>query len=404
MEVKYQNIPYNLKKVINFRTVGMVMPNKLMFGLDASKLIGDESSKLAKGNVLIISDKVLFNIGTVQKIKKSLQDSGFSVDIFLDVEPEPQVETADNIYKKCLENNFSLIIGLGGGSVMDVTKIVSASITNNHAPSEFITGDIIPNKNCLPMILIPTTAGTGSEVSPYTVLCIGEDKYFLNNDIFYPNIAIVDPLLTISSPQSVTASCGMDVISHAIEGMMHVDANPLTDTLGMAALEMAYKYIRKAVTNGHDVEARYYMSMAATLSMMAMATSGGLYAHSASFVITKYQPTAHGVGCGIALPYLMKYNLPLITSKLSRMAQVMGETNQLKSERQSAEIAISSIVQLNNDIGLPMSLKEHFTLNNIEVKELAEIMIKKYPRPGNPRVMTLKDSELFWNNMWQGVI
>jgi alcohol dehydrogenase class IV len=154
-----------------------------------------------------------------------------------------------------------LVIGLGGGSAMDMAKMTSILATNEQTPMELMTKKVVA-KPALKKILIPTTSGTGSEVSMFFVTSKGHDKYFMGSGYAYPEIAIIDPGLTVSMPPRVTASTGIDALSHAVESLMHKFANPWTDSLGFAGAELIGKYLRRATFNGQDLEARYYMSMA----------------------------------------------------------------------------------------------------------------------------------------------
>jgi alcohol dehydrogenase len=253
------------------------------------------------------------------------------------------------------------------------------------------------------MILIPTTAGTGSEVSPYSVVKIGEKKYFPMSPFFYPDIAIIDPGLTISMPPFITASTGMDALSHAIEGMMHKNANPFCDALCLAGVQMIGCHLRRAVANGEDLEARYYMSLGATLCMMGMSMSGGLYAHSVSFVIGKYKPTPHGIGVALGLPYLMAFNLPVVASRLAKIAAALGEPIWMYSEQEAAKRAIHAVKSLMTDVGLPLTLKD-YGISEKDLPDMANMMISLYPRPMNPRSMDQESSINYWRNMWNGML
>jgi len=171
----------------------------------------------------------------------------------------------------------------------------------------------------------------------------------------------------------------------------------------MAGIEMIGKYLRRAVANGEDLEARYYMMMGSTLSMMSIMCSGvGLYAHSVSYIVPIYKFTSHGVGCGLGLPYLMDYNLPVITGKLARMATVFGEQTWMLSERDTAKRAVHATAELIKDVGLPVTLQEFGGLQEKDLEEMAEKMITLYPRPANPRPMGKKESIQYWRNMWDG--
>jgi alcohol dehydrogenase class IV len=202
-------------------------------------------------------------------------------------------------------------------------------------------------------------------------------------------------------PPRVTASTGIDAMSHAIEGMMHKNANPFSDSLSLTAIEMAGRYLRRAVANGEDLEARYYMSLASTLGMMGMAMAGGLYAHSACFVLGHYKPTPHGIGVGLGLPYIMAFNLPAVTAKLAKMAAALGMPTWMYSELEAARKAVQAVADLMKDVGLPLTLQD-YGIQEGDLEKMAEMMISLYPRPMNARPMGKEDSLQYWRNMWKG--
>jgi len=393
---------YDIHRIFDFRTVGMPTPNRIKFGCGAIDQIGDDAASLAKGKALLVSDDVLQKIGTVGDVKAKLEAGGFEVTTFTEVEAEPHIETAVALYEKHVGKGFEIIIGLGGGSVMDMTKLTAQCVANDIDPKKIVRGEVIPEKRGLPMILAPTTSGTGSEVSSIFVITDGENKTFKNSPFYYSDISIVDPALTVSMPSRVTATTGLDALSHAIEGMMNTNAGPVSDVLCLGGIELVGAYLRRAVANGKDLEARYYVSLGATVSMMGMVMAGATYAHSVAYIISKYKPTAHGLGCALGLPYIMAYNVPVATAKLARIAEALGENTAMYSELDAAKMAAQSIFCLMDDVGLPVSLEEYGGITEDDLEKAGEMMIELYARPQNPRPMNREDSIRFWRNMWEG--
>jgi alcohol dehydrogenase class IV len=407
MEKRLKGFRPELDRILDIRTTGMTPPNRIIFGFGAVEQIGAEAARLVKGKplkVVVISDKVLKNIGILETVILSLAAAGFTVETFTDVEQEPHIETAEAVFEQCAGHGFSIIVGLGGGSVMDLGKLIAQSAGCGHSPREYFDRKVIPDRPGLPLILVPTTSGTGSEVSPYIITTIGHEKRFLGDPYYYPDMAIVDPLLTVSMPPGVTAMTGIDALSHAVEGMMHKNANPFSDALCLSGIQMTGAYLRRAVADGDDLEARYYMSMSATLSMMGMAMSGPLYAHSVSYVIPMYKSTPHGIGCGLGLPYMMSFNLPVQAVKLTKIAAALGEQTWMYSEVGAAKLAVESVVHLTKDVGLPVTLTDYGGIEKSNLEEMANLMINLYPRPMNPRSMSREESTRFWHNMWEGAL
>jgi alcohol dehydrogenase len=171
--------------------------------------------------------------------------------------------------------------------------------------------------------------------------------------------------------------------------------------LAFGGIELIAKYLRRATFNGQDLEARYYMSMGATTSMISMTGTGGLYSHSISYVLAMFQPTAHGIGCGVSLPYTMAYNLPVLEDKLALIARAMGERIDSLSSRKAAQRAVEMVYDLTAEVKMPVSLKE-MGFQHEDVYKMAETCIGKYPRPNNPRPMSKEDCLALFEAMWEG--
>lgn len=393
-----------LYETFDFRTAGMSPPNRLIFGCGSVEKLGDEAAKLGQETVLLVGDQTIETLGIMKKAGIALSNSGFEVLTFIDIQPEPHLESAEALYELGARRGPKVLVAIGGGSVMDVAKLAAQCMASGKSPRLFAERKVFPEQRGLPLILAPTTSGTGSEVSMNVVMGIDGEKIFLADPHYYPDIAIIDPVLTSSMPPLITAMTGMDALSHAIEGMLHNNANPLSDALCLASIEMVGDNLRRAVADGTDLEARYYMSLAATLAMMGMIMSGGLYAHSACYAISKYRPTPHGLGCAVPLPYTMAFNLPVSAPKLARIASALGERIWMRSQPDAAHLAVHSVARLLKDIGLPVNLQEMGGINESDLKELADLMIRKWPRPNNPRPMGIEESQTLWRNMWKGIL
>jgi alcohol dehydrogenase class IV len=393
-------VPAHLKREFAFQTAGILPPNAIIFGFNTVKKVGEQAAKLGGKQAILVTDAIMVQLGYADLVKGSLEKEGLKVEVFGKVDPEPHMETADALYEMVRKTKFDVVIGLGGGSSMDMAKLTSVVATNPQSPLELMTKKVVSNPT-LKKILIPTTSGTGSEVSMFFVASSGKDKYFMGSPYAYPEIAIIDPGLTVSMPPKVTASTGIDALSHAIDSVMNKLANPWYDSLAYGGIELIAKYLRRATFNGQDLEARYYMSMGATTSMISMTGTGGLYSHSISYVLAMFQPTAHGIGCGVSLPYTMAYNLPVLEDKLARIARAMGEPIDSLSSRKAAQRAVEMVYDLTAEVKMPVSLKE-MGFQHEDVYKMAEICITKYPRVNNPRPMSKEDCLALFEAMWEG--
>jgi len=395
-------IPTHLRGEFTFRTTGVHPPNGILFGFNTVGKVGEQAKQLGGKHAILVTDEVMAQLGYADLVRAAMEKEGLKVDVFAKVDPEPHVETADALYEMVRKTKFDLVVGLGGGSSMDMAKLTSIVATNEKAPFEIMEKKLV-NKPALKKILIPTTAGTGSEVSMYLVVSKGHDKYFIGTPYSYAEIAIIDPSLMVSMPPRITASTGIDALSHAIDGLMHKSANPFFDSLGFAGVELIAKYLRRATFDGEDLEARYYMAMAATLCMMCMNATGALYSHSVSYALSMVKPMAHGIGCGMGLPYSMAFNVPMIEEKLARIAQAMGERIESLSARAAARRAAESVYELMADVKMPVSLKE-MGFKREDIPKMAEVCITRYPRPFNPRPMSKEQCLALFESMWEGKI
>ena len=393
-------VPAHLKREFVFQTAGILPPNAIIFGFNTVKKVGEQAAKLGTKQAILVTDAIMMQLGYADLVKGSLEKEGLKVEVFGKVDPEPHMETADALYEMVRKTKFDLVVGLGGGSSMDMAKLTSIVATNPQPPLELMTKKVVNNPT-LKKILIPTTSGTGSEVSMYFVASSGKDKYFMGSPYAYPEIAIIDPGLTVSMPPKVTASTGIDALSHAVDSVMNKLSNPWYDSLAFGGIELIAKYLPRATFNGQDLEARYYMSMGATTSMISMTGTGGLYSHSISYVLAMFQPTAHGIGCGVSLPYTMAYNLPVLEDKLALIARAMGERIDSLSSRKAARRAVEMVYDLTAEVKMPVSLKE-MGFQHEDVYKMAEICISKYPRPNNPRPMSKEECLALFEAMWEG--
>ncbi len=395
-------VPTHLRGEFVFRTTGVYPPNGILFGFNTVRKVGEQAKNLGGKHAILVTDEVMAQLGYADLVKEAMEKEGLRVEVFAKVDPEPHIETADALYEMVRQTKFDLVVGLGGGSSMDMAKLTSIVATNEQEPLKIMEKKVV-NRPALKKILIPTTAGTGSEVSMYLVVSKARDKYFIGTPYAYAEIAIIDPGLTVSMPPHVTASTGIDALSHAIDGLMHKLANPFFDSLGFAGVELIAKYLRRATFDGDDLEARYYMVMAAMLSMMCMNATGALYSHSISYSLSMVQPMAHGIGCGMGLPYSMAFNVPMIEEKEARIAQAMGERIESLSTRAAARRAAELVYELMAEVKMPVSLKE-MGFKREDIPKMAEVCITRYPRANNPRPMSKEQCLALFESMWEGKI
>lgn len=355
--------------------------NLIKFGCDAVKEVGYEAKRLSSSKVLVITDEGVKEAGICKKVEDALSDSGLKVSVWDKVEPEPSIES----YSKCYEDNkdqgFDLVVSVGGGSSLDIGKTISMMLKHGGEVTDYIRPPIGKGKGFpkpgVPNIAIPTTSGTGSEVTQVSVLSSpnGKAKVAISDPFLRPNVAIVDPRLTVTLPSHITGSTGLDALTHAIEAytsksfdqMAKPDnpgerstyaSNPITDILAIKAIKLISKYLRRAVNNGYDLEARKGMSLASCLSGIAFGNAGVNVVHALGHTIGAQFHCPHGVSCAVLLPAVMHSILSVDHEHLTDIAEAMGEKITNLNQRNSAMRAVNAVENLIKDVNIPLSLTE----------------------------------------------
>jgi alcohol dehydrogenase class IV len=383
---------------------------QLLFGRHATQQLGDIANRLGIRRVLIVTDPILAKAGLVEPVHVPLSEAGVVVELFLDGEPEPSLRAADAAIAKGREFRPDAVLGLGGGSNMDLAKITAVVLTHGGKPLDYAGDEKIPGP-VMPLLCLPTTAGTGSEVSAAAVLTDTEQqiKVGILSNYLRPRVAVVDPLLTVSCPPKVTADSGIDALTHAIEAYTAVDnahfplphgertvyqgGHPFGDMFAEKAIALIGKYLRRAVGHGSDLDAREGMSLAATLAGLSFSNVGVAAVHALEYPVGGATHCSHGAGNGLLLPFVMRFNLPARRHQLAVIARLLGADVEGKSEAEAAEAAITAVEQLRRDIGIPLRLRDLGVIES-QLRPFAEkaFSIKRILRV-NPRPVTVDDLE-----------
>ena len=382
-------IPEHLNVSTEIQFVGTAPQGQFRLGLGVANEAGKQARKLTNEKVLIIADPTVVKLNLDQSVKASLQSVGMRFDIFSEINPEPQMESMEAVCRCVRSEKYGLVIGLGGGSAMDTAKMAAVSACTSLSTRE-IVADISQVTKKLPLILLPTTAGTGSEMSPYIVLSDHDRKIFVTSSVLYATVAMVDPLLMKTMPPKLTAFTGLDALTHGVEGAIG-KTNPYTLAMASKCVELVFKYLPRAVENGGDIEARYYMAFASVLGMLAYTQGGGLFAHSISYLLTTAYQLPHGAGCGLALPYTLRFNQEYIDDVLDEFEKSIGKKN-----------FIEQVDLLIKKIGAPTTLKELGVTEEL-LPMMAEKLLETYDRPRNPRKLEIEDAVSLMRYMYQGL-
>ncbi|MEM2106384.1 MAG: iron-containing alcohol dehydrogenase [Candidatus Bathyarchaeia archaeon] len=355
------------------------MPVRVVFG-DCLSQIGAFAAELGASRVLIVTGKrAMKEHGVLDRVIGLLKP--IDVEVFDMVEPNPAMETFEEAHRTLRDRRCDLVVGLGGGSPIDVAKVAAALGNKDKSPAElFITPTRIDGKG-LPMIAVPTTSGTGSEVTPYSIVSDPENgtKKAANHQYLYPDIALVDPSLSRTMPRKVTADTGLDAISHAIESYWAKRSQPITDSLALEALRHILPNLRRACEAPMDMEARSEMALGALLAGMALSNAMATAAHSISYPLTVRFGVPHGLACALTLPSFIRFNAPSIPGKVPRLLQTMGVG--------SIDEAAETLRRLMVDIGEPVRLSE-LGIGEDEIPWIVEHGFSAARVANNPREVT----------------
>jgi len=349
-----------------------------------------EDIKFLKGKrVLVISDSGIRKAGLVEIITDIISKK-FEFEIFYDIEPEPSVSTVDKCVKYARKSNSDIIIGVGGGSVIDVAKATAVCLGNKNDIKNYYGINKVPEPS-IPKILIPTTAGTGSEVGMYVVLTDENNfKQTIASKYLLADVTLIDPLMTISMPPNVTAETGADALSHAIEGYVSVKANTYSNMVGLEAIKLIGKFLLRAYANGNDIDARIGMSEASMLANMSYGASSLGAIHALAYSFTRYFGFSHGRSNAIIMPAVMRYNYIANQEKFSNIALALGG-NIKNLPVSDAAAKVGDIVEdMINSMGIGTKISS-YNIAKSELPKMAEYTLENYERllRYNPRMMNL---------------
>ena len=320
------------------------IPTKIHFGPGRSQLVGQVIKGWGRKKPLIVTDEGVIGAGLAKIITQSVEKEGIRNEIFSDVKPNPTLDNV-KIGAKMYENiGANCLIGLGGGSPMDVARGIGVIAVHGGEIEEFCLGKRAIEKPPPPIVSIPTTAGTGSEVSSGAVVTdpVSKLKLVFGNPLLFSQVALIDPELTYSLPANLTAWTGLDALSHAVEGFLSQRSQPIVDLYAREAVRLISKQLAIAYHDGENREARQSLMLAALLGGMAMRGGLGLV-HTFAHVIGGHMDLPHGLSCALLLPEAMAHNLPAVKKKMGALAADLGVVTPDMGEIQRAEAAVSAV-------------------------------------------------------------
>lgn len=387
-----------------------------VFGVDAINQIGELAKSLTTSNVaLIITDKGVLDTGMIEKAKKPLEAAGFKVEVWHQAVPgEPTVESIEQAIEETRNVKPGVVIAFGGGSVLDSSKIIAQQLALGGKIMDYLPQVSWPKKG-LPILAVPTTAGTGSETTAFAVLgAPGADskvlvKAFFCDPKIVPDVALVDPMLTVGMPASLTAATGVDALTHVVGASYTKLANPYTRGMCLHAIENIVKYLPIAVAHPNNLEARVQMAYASYVGGASIQLAGAAEDHAFGHVLGSFFHCQHGVACAIALPSTMEYNVLLNTKELGDVAKAMGENITGLTAREAAFKAIYAVRTFLGDLGFPIAIKDLKGANKDDLPTIIEWMhaspwITPFYQVWTKRVMSKANAEKLVMRAWDGEI
>ncbi|MCQ9282305.1 iron-containing alcohol dehydrogenase [Priestia aryabhattai] len=380
-----------MQKLYQFQTA-----NHLIAGPNSIEKVGEHLSLLGKEvkSALIITQPSMKRLGFVEKLIHQLSDKGVSAYVNIDVLPEPTIENIEEVFQAISKEQYDVLIGFGGGSVLDATKILSVLQTNNQSIRELLGTDLVKNPGT-PTILIPTTSGTGSEVTPNAIVTLPDEelKIGIVSKYLLPKLVVLDPVLTLSLPRPITAATGMDAFTHSLESFISNKSNLISDMVALESIRLISSSIIEAYQNGNSVEAREKMLVGSMYGGMALTSAGTAAVHALAYPLGGKFKIPHGVANSMLLPHVMEFNMDAIEDRLFLVAEPMGIKIEGFSKTEVAQKVVNRIVEWTNVLEIPQNLKE-YGVKEEDVPELA-LSASKVTRllNNNPKEVSLKDME-----------
>jgi choline dehydrogenase len=379
------------------------IPAVMKHGLGAIATLADEARALGMKRPLVVTDGGIVKAGLLPQATGPLKAGGLDFAVFDRVAPNPPIAIVDEGARVYAEARCDGIIGFGGGSAMDTAKSIGVVTTNGGSILAYEWADPQPIRHRIPpTICVPTTSGTGSEVTLWAVITDPQRKIKFNvggTAKIGAWLALIDPELTLNLPPAVTAATGMDALAHAIECYTCAYAQPLPDSVALNAMEYVAKYLRVAFAQGHNVEARYGMSMAAMLGALAYGTESAGAAHAMSQSAGGVHDVPHGALTARVLGPVMEYNYMGEPEKFARIAQALGEDVRGLSVWDAAEKAVEAVYRLTEDVEIPTLQAMGF--RDEEIPHLSEIAFADPQTIGNPRDLSVASYTKIWKRAFE---
>ncbi|MFY9383243.1 MAG: iron-containing alcohol dehydrogenase [Acetomicrobium sp.] len=371
------------------RQFSFELPTRIEYGVGVASKLGEEVRLLKAQKVSLITDPGIIKAGLLDKITSILKEEKLLYNVFDGVDPNPKDRNVERGAQVVRSFEADAMVAVGGGSVIDCAKAIGVLVSHDGKRIKDFEGKTAVKKPILPFIAVPTTAGTGSEVTFSAVITDRENNYKMTvrSPFMAAKVALLDPKLTVTVPPHITASTGMDALTHAIEAYTVKVSEPISDALALYAIELITNNLVNAVKNGENINARACMLVGSLLAGMAFSHSDVGSVHCMAEALGGVYDAPHGVCNAVLLPYVMEYNAEFCLERYARIAQAMGEIFDTMEE--GAMKAVERVKKLSVDVGLPsfksLGVKEE------DLEKLADMAAKNISTKSNPREMTKDD-------------
>jgi len=381
----------------------VILPRIMQLGAGASEAIPNVLSSLGCSRPLLITDKMMVQLGYAARIQDTLTASGLTADIFADTVPEPTVASIQAGVDMARSGDYDSIIALGGGSPIDSAKAIGILAKLGGEMREYKFPRNVTEAG-LPIIAVPTTAGTGSEVTRFTIITDeqNDEKMLCVGIGFMPVAALVDYSLTLSLPPRVTADTGLDALTHAIEAYVSQKANLYSDSQALAAMRLIGPNLRRAYHDGSDKEAREAMMLGSTLAGVAFSSASVALVHGMSRPIGAFFHVPHGLSNAMLLPSITAFSIPAAAERYADCARAMGVAGEQDSAEQANAKLLAELRALNEELQVPTP--EQFGIDRERFFELMPTMAQQALASGspgnNPRVPTVEQMVELYSSLW----
>lgn len=373
------------------RTFSYELPTKIEFGAGVAGRVAERVEGCDGRKALLVADPGALAAGVVDKVTEAFEKASIPYVLFSDIEPEPDAKGIVEAVELARSEGCDAVVGVGGGSALDSAKAIAVMLNNEGHIRDYAGQNLVP-KPGVPMIAMPTTAGTGSEVTIWSVISEKDRKikYGVGSPYTTATVALCDPELTLTLPPHITASTGMDALAHALESYVNKTTQPISEALSIRAMELVARSLRTAVVAGENLQARSDMLLASLLAAMAFNPTRLGIAHALVMPIGANYKIPHSVGVAILLPEVMRFNLIGNLDKFVTIARIFGESTDGLPKRDAAELSVKAIRRFSEDLGIPDGLGRYGVEDDL-LYDLAKEGIVTGNIPVNPRTPTVED-------------